>query len=279
MGKHRLFDKKYSSILTINSIEPHYFAGWTGGRKSVVPGLAGYDSISKTHFHALSNESKNCRLKGNPVHDDLQEGFDLFLEKINNKFYTFQFVLDSKGTIHELFAGDYSVFDKGVNFASKIFQVPVNQDYELVVAVAYPPLDQDLYQSHKALENSKQIIRKSDSSNKSNFILISGCKNEIGPDQFLVPFKLYANLSYQETIKEIKEHYKLGFHKAGKILEAEQYADLYLFSELDSQKAAEAHFKSISGDLNEFISYLIETKGITRIALVLDACVTVPTLN
>lgn len=274
-----LFNKKYSSILTVNSIEPHYFAGWTGGRKSVVPGLAGYETITQNHIHALSPESQNCRLKGNPIHDGLQEGFDLFLTKINNKFYTFQFVLDSQGTIHNLFAGDYSVFQEGVKFASKIFQVPTRYEYEMVIAVAYPPLDQDLYQAHKALENSKQIIRKSNLRNKSVFVLVSGCKNGIGPDQFLVPFKLYANLSFTDTMNEIANNYKLGFHKAGKILEAEQYAELLLFSKLSKEKAAEAHFVSITGDLNEFINQKIKENAITKIALIFDACVTVPVLN
>ena len=274
-----LFDKKYSTIVTINSIEPHYFAGWTGGRKSVVPGLAGYETITKNHINALSPESQNCRLKGNPVHDGLQEGFDLFLEKIKNKFYTFQFVLDSKGTIHGLFAGNYSVYEKGVEFASKIFQVPTKEEFDLIIAVAYPPLDQDLYQAHKALENSKPIINKSNKNHKSVFILLAGCKNGIGPDQFLVPFKTYANLSFQDTMKEIANNYKLGFHKAGKILEAEQYSEICLYSELSPEKAAEAHFNSITGDINDFIAKTVARNEVKNIALILDACVTVPILN
>ena len=275
----RLFDSRYAGIVTINSIEPHYFAGWTGGRKSVVPGLAGYETITKTHIHALSSESQNCRLEGNPVHDDLQEGFDFFLNKINKIFYTFQFVIDSTGTIHELFAGDYSVFQKGVEYSSKIFQVPIEKEYELVIAVAYPPLDQDLYQSHKALENCKPAIKKDDSGNKSIFILVSACKNGIGPDQFLVPFKTNPQGTFDELMKEITEHYKLGFHKAGKILEAEEYAELYIFSNLDNETAKAAHFKSITGDLSKFINNKIADRKIERIALVLDACVTVPTIS
>ena len=98
----------------------------------------------------------------------------------------------------------------------------------MVIAVAFPPLDQDLYQSHKALENAKQAINKNNISKKSYFILISPCENGIGPDQFLKPFKDYAGMSYSESMTEIENNYKLGFHKAGKILEAEQYAHLYL---------------------------------------------------
>ncbi len=149
----------------------------------------------------------------------------------------------------------------------------------MVIAVAYPPLDQDLYQAHKALENSKQIIKKTGSKNRSIFILVSGCKNGIGPDQFLVPFKTYANLSFNETMNKIANNYKLGFHKAGKILEAEQYTELLLYSKLAKEKAAEAHFVSITGNLDEFINQKIKETGITKIALVFDACVTVPILN
>lgn len=275
----QLFEEKYTAIVTINSIEPHYFAGWTGGRKSVVPGLAGYDSITKTHIHALSKESQNCRLDGNPVHDDLQEGFDFFLKRVNKKFYTFQFVLDSKGTIHELFAGDYSVFAKGVKYASKIFQVPVKDVFDMVIAVAYPPLDQDLYQSHKALENSKMAINKNNNGKKSYFILISPCKNGIGPDQFLKPFKDYAGMSYSESIHEITNNYKLGFHKAGKILEAEEYAYLYLYSELDNETGLKAHFKKVTENLDQFINQILQEEAIKKVAVIFDACVTVPILK
>lgn len=272
-------DTKYSAILTINSIEPHYFAGWTGGRKSIVPGLASYETITKTHIHALSKESQNCRLAGNPVHDDLQEGFEMFLEKINHNFYTFQFVLDSNGTIHELFAGDYSVFQKGVAFASKIFQVPIKTVYDLVIAVAYPPLDQDLYQSHKALENSKQAINKSLKPKKSHFILISPCNKGMGPDKFLIPLKRHENLSYEKTMVEISKNYELGFHKAGKILEAEEYTHLHLFTNLDKETAAKAHFVKITDDLSNFITSIILTENISKVLISFDACVTVPVLK
>jgi nickel-dependent lactate racemase len=274
-----LFDKKYSGIITLNSIEPHYFAGWTGGRKSIVPGLAGYETITKTHIHALSSESKNCRLAGNPVHDDLQEGFDLFMKMIDKSFYTFQFVLDSQGTIHELFAGDYSVFNKGVAFASQIFQVPLYKEYEFVIAVAFPPLDQNLYQAHKALENSKQSIKKSNIANKSIFLLVAACEDGIGPNQFLIPFQNLNNLPLADVLQTIKRDYKLGFHKAGKILEAEEYAKLYVYSQLDPSESLNAHFESIDGDINSFIDEICKKGNIKKIALVLDACVTVPTMN
>jgi len=58
-------------IVTIGSVEPHYFAGYTGGRKSFLPGIASYKTIQQNHKLALSPKSKVLKLEGNPVHEDM----------------------------------------------------------------------------------------------------------------------------------------------------------------------------------------------------------------
>ncbi|MCS7258621.1 MAG: lactate racemase domain-containing protein, partial [candidate division WOR-3 bacterium] len=60
-------------IITINSVEPHYFAGYTGGRKSFIPGVAGIETITINHKLALSPEARTLNLKNNPVHEDMTE--------------------------------------------------------------------------------------------------------------------------------------------------------------------------------------------------------------
>ena len=61
------------SVILINSVEPHYFAGYTGGRKSLFPGLAAYETVWANHRLSMEPGSESLVLSGNPVHEDLEE--------------------------------------------------------------------------------------------------------------------------------------------------------------------------------------------------------------
>ncbi len=60
-------------LIIITSVEPHYFAGYTGGRKSFLPGVASYQTIEQNHRMAMRPESKILALEGNPVHEDMMD--------------------------------------------------------------------------------------------------------------------------------------------------------------------------------------------------------------
>jgi len=62
---------EFGNVLVIGSVEPHYFAGYTGGRKSFLPGVASYKTIEMNHKLALSDEACSLALNGNPVHEDM----------------------------------------------------------------------------------------------------------------------------------------------------------------------------------------------------------------
>ncbi len=66
------------AVLAISSVEPHWFAGYTGGRKSLLPAIAGEQSILANHKLVLKGESDSRKLTGNPVHEDMEEALDLF---------------------------------------------------------------------------------------------------------------------------------------------------------------------------------------------------------
>ncbi|MHB1344005.1 MAG: lactate racemase domain-containing protein, partial [Thermoleophilia bacterium] len=80
-----------TDVLLINSVEPHYFAGYTGGRKSIFPGVAGFETIQGNHKLALDPAADNLALEGNPVHEDMMEMMGMLSEK---HMYSIQMVLD-----------------------------------------------------------------------------------------------------------------------------------------------------------------------------------------
>ena len=80
------------SVVLINSVEPHYFAGYTGGRKSLFPGLAGYETVWANHKLSMQAGSEHLVLTGNPVHEDLEEATALGVT--GKQVYSVQLVLD-----------------------------------------------------------------------------------------------------------------------------------------------------------------------------------------
>ena len=268
-------DKHFTGILSINSVEPHYFAGWTGGRKSIVPGCAGYKTLTQNHRHALSADSQICKLEGNPIHDDLMECLNLVLKK---PCFSFQAVLDSNGTLIDLFGDDiYNVMNTSINSAKKIFQIPIPSHYPLVLLVTSAPLDQNLYQAHKAIENCKIALEP-----QGDLVLIASCHDGIGPKNFLEPISIWLSekMTYSDFFNKISKDYKLGYHKAAKIVELSLHASLWLKSLLSTEEAHNALMQPITTDLQIWLNNYFNTHpNCTKMLIVYDACITVPVIQ
>ena len=86
------------NILTINSVEPHYFTGYTGGRKSIIPGLAAYRTVEQNHSFALDRRAQPCALQGNPLHEDLMDAVKIYRQGRN--LFSIQTVLDREQRIY-----------------------------------------------------------------------------------------------------------------------------------------------------------------------------------
>ncbi len=88
--------------MIISSVEPHYFAGYTGGRKSFLPGIASYKTIEQNHKLALKREACALKLEGNPVHEDMIDA----LGTVKKEIFTINTVLDKNHRIYAAVAGD-----------------------------------------------------------------------------------------------------------------------------------------------------------------------------
>ncbi len=196
------------AIISIGSVEPHYFAGFTGGRKSFFPGLAGYSTIEQNHKHALEKGAEPLSLEGNPVYLDLLEAFKKMPDIPN---FSIQSVVKNQKEICEVFCGDiHESFIEASKYAKNVFCVEVKEKADIVITGARPPLDKTLYQAHKAIEHGKLALKK-----EGVLILVAPCDEGIGPDNF---YKLLLSSDDPEkVIKKAKENYLLGYHKAARI--------------------------------------------------------------
>lgn len=211
-------------LVIITSIEPHYFAGYTGGRKSLLPGVASFRTIEANHRLAMNEEAKSLVLNGNPVHEDMMDA----LEVIGNKnIFSIQMVLDRHQNIYKVISGTLNpAFNEAVKWANDVFLVPIPEKADLVISVAMYPMDVDLYQSQKAIDNGKWGLKRG-----GKILLVSKCREGIGPSMFLK--QLSISKDPNKTIKNLKNGYRLGYHKAIKVAEIETWASIWAVTDID----------------------------------------------
>ena len=258
------------AIIPIGSVEPHYFAGYTGGRKSFVPGLAGYDTIEQNHKLALEKKAAPLRLSDNTVHLDLLEAF----KKIPDiPIFSIQAVVKDGKDLCSLFCGDiHKSFLKACEYARGIFSFPVKEKADIVITVVKSPLDRSLYQAHKAIEHGKIGLKDG-----GTLILVARCSDGVGPDNF---YKLISSCTDpEEILKTAKNNYKLGYHKAARIAELSKKSEIWMVSEINDIILKNKFIKPFSS-LREAVRKAIDKKEKdAKILILMDGGNTVPDLN
>lgn len=140
-------------LVTEGFVEPHFFAGFSGGRKSILPGICSERTVNENHsYKAVSHPRSNSgMLKDNPIHADM-----LCAAKAVNVQFIFNVALDGEKKIVAAWAGDLEkVHEAGVAFIRQWSQCPVVTGDIVVTSNGGYPLDQNLYQSPKAMATAE----------------------------------------------------------------------------------------------------------------------------
>ncbi len=136
--------------LAIGVIFPHFPAGWGGGAKMLLPGIAGQDTVAQ--FHMLGSVHPDTRL--GQVETVTRKEMEEFAARVGLHFI-FNVVLDKDGRILRAFAGDsVKAHRAGVEFAKTIYEVEVNEPADLVIS-STSPIDHDYFQVMKGLYSAE----------------------------------------------------------------------------------------------------------------------------
>lgn len=257
-------------LVLINSVEPHYFAGYTGGRKSLFPGVAGFETIQGNHKLALDPAADNLALEGNPVHEDMMEMVGMLSEK---RIYSIQMVLDHQHRIHSAHVGELEAsWRAAVEHADDHYVVELEERYDIVVAAAPYPMDYDLYQSQKALENGSLALKDG-----GILILVSKCRHGIGDETF---FQLMARAATPDAVMaSIAGDYVLGYHKAARLALIAKRGEMWGVTGLPDEDL-EAAFIRPFPSVQKALDAAFARKGPDAMVLFLmDASITVPRVN
>jgi nickel-dependent lactate racemase len=254
-------------IIVMSSVEPHYFAGFTGGRKSFLPGVASFETIEQNHSLALQREAQTLALEGNPVHEDMIEAIAPLREK---NIFAIMTIVDRQGGLQDCAAGDLQeCFSAAVEKAQKVFVVPIPHKADVVVTVASFPTDVNLYQSQKALENGKLALKED-----GILILVSSCRGGIGDDTFARLLSRSANP--RETLQQIQKGYRLGYQKAAKIAEICLWAQIWAVTELPDAQLEPLFFKTFDNLQTALDQAFAVLEPKARVLFLMEGSLTVP---
>ena len=253
-------------LVIITSVEPHYFAGYTGGRKSFLPGVASFRTIETNHKLAMNREAQSLVLEGNPVHEDMMDA----LEQVKGKkIFTIQMVLDRHQNIYKVASGDINkAFAQAVEWANKVFVVPIPEKADVVISVAPYPMDVDLYQSQKALDNGKWALKEG-----GKIIMVSKCREGVGHATFLT--QLSSSKDPKQVLENLKSEYKLGYHKAAKMAEIAVWADIWAVTDLDPELISSANITPFPS-VEAAVKKALEENPEARVLILSDGSVTIP---
>ena len=144
--------------ITCGFVEPHFFAGFSGGPKMVAPGLAGFDTIMALHNAERIGSPKAVWgiTNGNPVHDTVRE-----ISKITGVDFSIDVTINKNREITSVFAGNlFEAHNAACETSKRIVMRPVENEYDIVITTnSGYPLDQNLYQTVKGLSAAAQIVK------------------------------------------------------------------------------------------------------------------------
>ncbi|MGE5396996.1 MAG: nickel-dependent lactate racemase [Chitinophagales bacterium] len=217
-------------LVTTGLVGLHYFAGYSGGRKSIVPGIAGRATIEASHSMMADPRARLGNIHDNPVHHILLEA----AQKVGVDFIL-NVLTDDHKKIAAAVAGDLeAAWLRGTEIcrASSVYRL--NKQADIVVAgCGGHPKDINLYQAQKALDSAAQAVKPG-----GVIILAAQCGEGMGEDTFS---RWVNEANTPEDIKErFKNHFELGGHKAFAICGVLDKCDIVLVSDMDPELVKKA---------------------------------------
>jgi nickel-dependent lactate racemase len=208
----------------LGNIEYHYFAGYSGGMKAILPGVAAWKTIQANHSHMTDPAACAGRMEGNPVRQDLEEAVTRFCPAD----FILNVILDEhKKIIHAAAGHPVYAHREGCAFLDRIYRAEISHKADIVIcSQGGAPKDLNLYQTQKALDNAKHAVKKG-----GVIILIGSCKEGLGQkvfEQWMV-----ESPTPHDMIEHIQSNFQLGGHKAAAIAMVLENADIYLVSEME----------------------------------------------
>ena len=236
--------------ILVGNVEYHYFAGYSGGMKAIMPGVSSKEAIQANHKNMIRPGAFAGNLVNNPVRDDIEE-----VRNFINVDFIVNVTLDDHKKIAFAAAGHpVTAHRKACEFLDKIYKKKVKEPADIVVvSTGGYPKDINLYQAQKSIDNVKHIVKKG-----GIMIVAASCKEGYGS----IPLTKWINQynSPTERIEEIRKHFELGGHKAAALGLVQEKADIYLVTDMDDESVTKANMVPFH-DIQTAVNHALEKMG------------------
>jgi nickel-dependent lactate racemase len=220
---------EHDRVIIVGGISFHYFAGFTGGRKLICPGLGSSKTVAETHKLAFDCNSKSRRagvgaglLNGNAVH----EAFEAIVEKINPAFAV-NTIVNEAGEAAEIICGDWRtshLYACDVYAAARTIEIPEKRPL-VIASCSGRPHDINLIQAHKALDAASRAC-----SDGGTIILLAECPDGIGRQDFL---QWFIAENSAELAEKLCEKYRVNGQTAWNLLTITERFDVKIITSLN----------------------------------------------
>jgi nickel-dependent lactate racemase len=220
--------KEHNHVILTGAIGFHYFAGFTGGRKSICPGLASTRTVEATHMLALNFEKGGRRegigtglLEGNAIHEECER-----IAALVAPSFLINTVTDERGRARRVYAGDWrAAHRKGCAEYAEEHSVRIEEKRKIVVSsCGGSPWDINLIQAHKSLDMAAHAC-----SEGGDIILLAECGDGFGRADFLKWFDVEDSRALEARLHE---HYEVNGQTAWSLLVKAEKFRVHLVSRL-----------------------------------------------
>ncbi|MBC8204705.1 nickel-dependent lactate racemase [bacterium] len=264
-------------ILAVGGMLPHYFAGFGGGPKLLIPGCSSLETILANHALRLKLQpdwypgQAPDKFEDNELIQDIIEGVSLL-----PPVYHIGIILGDNEQPYRIFAGELiSTYENMVSEAEKLFNVsiPEKADTVIVSAGGYPK-DIDLLQSHKSLYHASAALKPG-----GKMLVFADCPSGIGSSSLESLLKIGE---YDEIVRSLRESYKMNGQAAVSLMKMGMIFDMRIKTSLPDEILKLMNFSRLNSieEAQDIINYSINkgdtifffpNASITRCSLILDS--------
>ena len=258
--------------IVVGLVEPHFMAGYSGGRKVITPGIAHRDTITSIHAAGMLEQKgiENCVIDENPLHRELVE-----IARMVGECFAVNVVIDEVRQISFVNFGDIEKSHReAVSFVRPFAEVPVTQRFKTVITSgAGYPLDKNYYQTVKGMVAALDILEPG-----GNLFIVSECSEGIGSPEYATCQRRLIDVGPEAFMEQILPKTKADIDEweTEMQLKVAKVGKIHLFSDclcdVDKQLTGVVHVDSLA----EAIQQSVNEFGDKRVAVIPEGPYVIP---
>jgi len=258
--------------VVVGLVEPHFMAGYSGGRKVITPGIAHLDTITSIHAANMLEQKgvENCVIEENPLHQELTE-----IAQMVGECYAVNVVIDETRRISFLNFGELEESHKeAVSFVRPFAEVPVTQKFKTVITSgAGYPLDKNYYQTVKGMVAAIDILEPG-----GNLFIVSECSEGLGSQEYAECQRRLIELGPEAFMKQIfpKTRADIDEWETEMQLKVAKVGNIHLYSGCLCDKDIELTGVTVVESLVDAVQKSVDTFNDKRVAVIPEGPYVIP---